>query len=72
MIATGKPDLSEGEGFYYKDNVLYRRWERKGRESELEAVYHQLVLPAKCRETALTIAHEIPLGGHLGKTKTAD
>ena len=31
MVATGKPDLSEGEGFYYKDDVLYHRWERKGK-----------------------------------------
>ena len=30
----------------------------------------QLVLPTRCRDAVLAIAHKIPLGGHLGKTKT--
>ena len=29
------------------------------------------MLPAKCRDATLAIAHEIPMGGHLGKTKVA-
>ena len=29
------------------------------------------MLPRKCIDTALAIAHKIPMGGHLGKTKTA-
>ena len=28
------------------------------------------MLPTRCRDAVLAIAHEIPLGGHLGKTKT--
>ena len=31
----------------------------------------QLVLPKKCREDVLKIAHDIPLAGHMGKEKTA-
>ena len=69
-VANGKPDLSGGEGFYYEDDLLYRQWEPKGSESTHDTI-HQLVLPAKYQDTALAIAHEIPLGGHLGKTKTA-
>ena len=70
MVAEGNPDLSEGEGFYYENDILYRRWEPKRPENEHGPV-HQLVLPAKCRDAALAIAHNIPLGGHLWKTKTA-
>ena len=32
----------------------------------------QLVLPKCCRSAVIQIAHSIPLGGHLGKTKTTD
>ena len=70
MVADGNPNLSEGEGFYYAQGILYRKWEPKGPENKMGPV-HQLVLPAQCRDAALAIAHEIPLGGHLGKTKTA-
>ena len=52
------------------DDLLHRQWEPKGSESTHDTI-HQLVLPAKYQDTALAIAHEIPLGGHLGKTKTA-
>ena len=31
----------------------------------------QLVLPVRCREVVVKLAHEIPLAGHLGKDKTA-
>ena len=32
----------------------------------------QLVVPKSCREDLLTIAHSIPLAGHLGVDKTRD
>ena len=32
----------------------------------------QLVLPSHCRKTILSLAHEIPLAGHLGQKKTAE
>ena len=69
-VANGQPDLSEGEGFYYENDILYRRWEPKGPERQ-HGIVQQLVLPTECRDAVLAIAHEIPLGGHLGKTKTA-
>ena len=61
---------SAGIGFFKRDGLLYRRWvpPRQG----LEAVeVEQLVLPKKCREDVLKIAHDIPLAGHMGKEKTA-
>ena len=66
-IAGGVCNVSGGEGFYVQNNLLYRHWNLKKGGGTIE----QLVLPAKCRDAALAIAHEIPMGGHLGKTKTA-
>ena len=68
-IAEGNTDLAGGEGFYYRGGLLYRHWEPKGRTHGEESC-EQLALPIKCRDAVLAIAHEIPLGGHLGKTKT--
>ena len=62
--AQGTRSLQTGEGFRFRDGLLYRHWQPKTRE----AAIYQLVLPAKCRETVLAIAHEIPLGGYLEKS----
>ena len=68
-VADGTTDLSAGEGFSWKGGLLYRRWEPKRSGQDSGSVV-QLVLPARCRDATLAIAHEIPLGGHLGKTRS--
>ena len=60
-----------GGGFFKKDRVIYRRWTPPGRDTDAMTV-EQLVLPSPCWRTVLEVAHQIPLAGHLGKTKTAD
>ena len=51
-----------------KDGILYRQWRpRQGTGEPVE----QLVLPQACRKTALELAHQIPLAGHMGRDKTA-
>ena len=65
MVAEGNPDLSEVEGFYYENDILYRPWEPKRPKNEHSPV-HQL---AKCRDAALAIAHNIHLGGHGKRTQ---
>ena len=60
----------EGDRMFRRNGVLYRRWVPRGQPEE--AVTEQLVLPKQCRRTVLQLAHSIPLGGHLGKKKTAD
>lgn len=56
-----------GMGFFRRDGLVYRRWTP---DPEVMAV-EQLVLPLQCRGTVLTLAHSIPLAGHLGKDKTS-
>ena len=59
-----------GVGFYKKDGLLYRKWTPPGRDEDEMAV-QQLVLPVQCREAVLQLAHNVPLAGHMGKTKTS-
>ena len=62
--------LAKGGGrFFISDGILYRHWTPRGR-GECAAV-EQMVLPKKCRKAVLHLAHTNPLGGHLGKAKTA-
>jgi len=55
--------------FFRRDGLLYRRWVPRGKE-DMMAV-DQIVLPKKCRNSALHVAHTVPTAGHLGK-KTAN
>ncbi len=68
--ATDGEASTAGVGFFKRAGLLYRRWQPPGRDSEGMAV-EQLVLPLACRQTVLTLAHTIPLAGHLGRDKTA-
>ena len=59
---------STDKTYYWKDNLLYRQWRPHGDAADV--VVNQLVLPQQCREKVLSLAHGIPLAGHLGKEKT--
>ena len=66
----------EGVGFFYKDDLLYRRWiplrvehGAMSRREKMNMAVEQLVLPKKCRREVMEMAHSIPLAGHLGKKK---
>ena len=54
--------------YFRREGLVYRRWTPKGRSSTFQV--EQLVLPKRCRGTVLKLAHDVPLGGHLGKEKT--
>ena len=62
--------LGEGNMFFVREGLLYRRWSPVGAGEDREV--EQLVLPQQCRESVLRLAHSIPLAGHVGKRKTAD
>lgn len=55
--------------FYVKDKVLMRKWQTK-LQNRNNKEYHQIVVPRQCREAILKVAHDIPMGGHLGIQKT--
>ena len=57
-----------GVAFFRREGLLHRRWVPKGRDREMSV--EQLVLPQKCRDMVMKLAHTIPLAGHLGKAKT--
>ena len=62
-------DRNESVAEYFRrEGLVYRRWTPKGRSSTFQV--EQLVLPKRCRGTVLKLAHDVPLGGHLGKEKT--
>ena len=61
--------------FFMKEGMLYRKWSpAKEWQGELDAGrnYEQIVVPMKCRSAVLSLAHDIPLSGHLGVEKTKD
>ena len=62
--------LIEVPGYFQRDGVMYRRWVPQGRGEK--DVVEQVVLPKQCRRAVLELTHTIPLGGHLGKKKTAE
>ncbi|KAJ8049035.1 hypothetical protein HOLleu_01585 [Holothuria leucospilota] len=57
--------------FYFKNNVLMRKWRPPDAPLDEEwRIYHQIVLPRTYRREILSIAHEMPFAGHLGVNKT--
>ena len=57
--------------YYKKNGVLMRKWRPPDVPSDAEwAVKHQVVLPKSYRNGVLSMAHETPLAGHLGASKT--
>ena len=68
-VADGQRSTEAGDGFFWKNDLLYQRWTPIGRNEEM--VVDQIVLPKSCHQQVLHLAHTIPLAGHLGRNKTA-
>ena len=61
------------ECYYVKDGILMREWRPPLRPADEDwTVVHQVVVPPCYRKEILRIAHELPVGGHLGIRKTKD
>ena len=57
--------------FYMRSGVLMRKWRPPTVSPDEEwQVSHQIVVPKCYREDVLSLAHELPLAGHLGIKKT--
>ena len=55
--------------FFYKDDILYRRWvPRKLQNRDLKTC-EQLVLPLCCRSVVMQVGYDTPMAGHLGVNK---
>lgn len=73
FLIERKRDKNESGQYYIKAGILMRKW-RPQTQSELDEceLYEQIVVPKKYRDEILSVAHENPLAGHLGVTKTHD
>ena len=59
-------------GFYYQNGLLYQKWRPEGSvEGDVRAC-QQLVLPQQCRQIILRLAHDVPMAGHMGISRTKD
>ena len=58
--------------FYYRSGLIYRSWRPRGAAPDDARRHEQLVLPVQCRSLVLRMAHDVPMAGHLGVTKTKD
>ena len=61
----------EDTGFFYQEGLLVLCWSPKNSTSE-EATINQLMLPAAYGRMVMKLVDEIPMAGHMGKTKTSD
>ena len=57
-------------GFYYHDGLLYRKWRPEVSSEGDVRTCKQLVLPQQCRQAVLQLAHDVPMAGHMGITRT--
>ena len=57
--------------YFKKDGILMRKWRPPDASVEDDwRVVHQIVVPRSYRHEILSLAHDSPMGGHLGVNKT--
>ena len=64
-LAKGPVTVSRNSYFFENSNILYRAFQDKG-----GVTVNQIVVPKKYRKQLMQIAHDVPLGGHMGNRKT--
>ena len=67
---AGGADSDARVGFYLEDGLLYRKWRPHGSTEGDIQTCKQLILPQQCRQIVLRLAHDVPMAGHMGITKT--
>ena len=72
IVDTGGGDTGGNVRFVRKDGLVFRVWRPKGSSPGDWRSCEQFVLPKKYRPMVLQLAHDIPLGGHMGIKKTKD
>ncbi|KAJ1178839.1 hypothetical protein NDU88_004081, partial [Pleurodeles waltl] len=66
-VKQANGDVSDSHRVYWEDNLLYT----EARDPK-PGTARSLVIPQEYRKFLLTLAHDIPLAGHLGQMKTWD
>ncbi|KAJ1125017.1 hypothetical protein NDU88_003457 [Pleurodeles waltl] len=66
-VKQANGDISDSHRVYWEDNLLYT----EARDPK-PGTARRLVIPQEYRKFLLTLAHDIPLAGHLGQMKTWD
>ncbi len=70
--AVELPDLSEHPvAYYFKGDVLMRKWSLRHANSDWSSVFQVIVLKPY-RQQVLSVAHDHEISGHLGIRKTYD
>ena len=69
VIQDRDPSTLGNGSFFRKDGLIYRRWVNSSQGGQK---VDQLVVPRLCRTALLTVAHAIPLAGHMGIEKSRE
>ena len=56
--------------FHEENGLIYRQWISP--HGEDSSPIQQLVLPESCRSLVMSLAHHIPMAGHMGQRKTVE
>ena len=71
LVREGTTTGNTGK-FFQRNGLIYRKWRPKDNHEDDSRTVEQLVIPRKCRKVPLELAHDVPMGGHLGSKKTLD
>ena len=66
-LANMKEEDKEETSFFFRNGILYRKFKMQNDE-----ILEQIVVPEMHRNHIIHVAHDIPLGGHLGNKKTRE
>ncbi len=73
-LVVSEEELADmASGYFLKNDVLLRKWTPSYASTQDDwSIVTQVVVPNKFRNEILSLAHDSPLAGHLGVTKTYD
>ena len=71
LVREGTTTGNTGK-FFQRNGLIFPEWRPKDSKEDDSRTVEQLVTPRKCRKVALDLAHDVPMGGHLGSKKTLD
>jgi len=70
--AAEENEMDARVGFYHENGLFYWKWRPEGSSEGDVRACQQLVLPHRCRQAVLHLAHDVLMAGHVGIFKTKD